>query len=397
MTPARAATAPGPLFSGCTAVILPPGPMSFHSIAGLPLIQRTALSALRAGFEAVVALAPSDPNALRALFARDARTAAIPVVADACDAAIATQSVALIPSDCVITTGALERVRGAELDGRPRRFGGLDAGIDLGPRAGLVIERGSASFVGPAAPAAFADGELCIPVSDAGAVAGAERALLATLGSPSDGPIARFDRALSTRISRYLVRTPLRPNHITTIGTLIGFAGAWCLAQGTYASAVLGTLLFWVAVVVDGCDGEVARLKFQESRLGYLYDVTTDNIVHAAIFFGIGLGLYRADPSQPFVALGALLVGGLICATAATLTLLVPEPPGEQPPPHSARGRWRRRLLRGFESLMNRDFAYALLALALLGHLDWFLWGAAFGTYVYAGALVLVYRWRNAD
>ncbi len=372
MTPAHAEAETEPRLVGCTAVLLPPGPMSFHPVAGLPLIQRIALSALRADFAAVVALAPADPAALRALLDRDPRTAAIPLIADLHDGAIATQSVALIPSDCVVTGGALAHVCHAQPDARPR--------FSAAPMA-----------------APFPPGELCVPVADPAAVARAERCLLSTLGSPSDGPIARFDRALSTRISRHLVRTPLRPNHITTIGTLIGLAGAWSLAQGTYASGLLGTLLFWFAVIVDGCDGEVARLKFQESRLGYLYDITTDNIVHAAVFLGLGVGLYRADPSQPFVALGVALVGGLICATAATMTFLVPEPPGQQPPPRTARGRWRRRLLRGFEMLMNRDFAYALLALAVLGRLEWFLWGAAFGTYVYAGALVLVYRWRDAE
>src|SRR5262249_58312724 len=122
------------------------------------------------------------------------------------------------------------------------------------------------------------DDGFCMPVPDAPAAAAAERALvrrLVALTADSDGPIARLDRAVSTRISRYLVRTPLRPNHITTIGTLVGFAGAWWLARGTYASGIVGTLLFWLAVIIDGCDGEVARLKFQESRFGYLYDITT--------------------------------------------------------------------------------------------------------------------------
>ncbi|MGD9763587.1 MAG: CDP-alcohol phosphatidyltransferase family protein [Candidatus Binatia bacterium] len=387
-------TTPAPC--NCTAVILPPAAMSFHPVAGLPLIQRVALSALRAGFDSVVALAPFEAARLRAVFARDARTAAIPVVADARDSLIATDRVALVPSDCVLTTGALQRVRSAHLNGRPVAFGSAGDGIVVGPRASLTASGGCVAFEGAAERGALA-GELCVRVSDPASAAAAERALLATLGSPSDGPIARFDRALSTRISRYLVRTPLRPNHITTIGTCTGFAGAWALAQGTYLSGVLGTLLFWVAVIIDGCDGEVARLKFQESRLGYLYDITTDNLVHAAIFFGIGAGLYRADPTQPFLALGALLVGGLICATAATMTLLVPESPAGQAPARTARGRWRQRLLRGFEALMNRDFAYPLFGLALLGRLDWFLWGAAFGTYVYAAALVLVYRWREAD
>lgn len=378
--------------AACTAVILPPTAMSFHPVAGLPIVQRIALSALRGGFEAVVALAPDDGAALRAVFARDPRTAVIPIVADASAAAITTERVALIPSSCVVTAEALTHMRAVPLNGTPLRFGAAGDGVVVGPRAALM----TGATAPAAAPAALED-TLCLPVASAADAADAERALLATLGSPNDGPIARFDRALSTRISRHLVRTPLRPNHITTIGTAIGLTGAWCLAQGTYAWELLGALLFWFAVIVDGCDGEVARLKFLESRFGYLYDVTTDNIVHAAIFAGMGVGLYRADPTQPFLLLGALLVGGLIAATAATMTLLVPEPTGEQPPPRTSRGRWRRRLLRGFEALMNRDFAYLVLALAVCGKLHWFLWGAAFGTYVYAGALVLVYRWRDAE
>ena len=41
-------------------------------------------------------------------------------------------------------------------------------------------------------------------------------------------------------------------NHITTIGTLIGFLGAWCLAQGAYGFGVLGTLLLQRQQAVGG-------------------------------------------------------------------------------------------------------------------------------------------------
>jgi phosphatidylglycerophosphate synthase len=379
--------------------------MSFHPIAGVPLIQRTALSALRGGFDAVVAIAPGDGRALRALFAGDPRTAAIPVVGGALEAAISTERVAIIPSDCVVNTATLERVHAAECNGRPVVLRGADdgAGIVLGPRSCLaaLADSSLAGAAGAAATETVAlDGALCMPVPDAHAAASAERALLrhlAALTADSDGPIARFDRAISIRLSRYLVRTPLRPNHITAIGTTIGFTGAWALAHGTYGYGVLGTLLFWLAVIIDGCDGEVARLKFQESRFGYLFDVATDNVVHVAIFVGLGLGIYRTAPDGYLPWLVALGVGGFAAAAAATMLTLVRNPPAQTAPPRSRRGKLRQRLLRGFEALMNRDFAYGLLALALIGRLDWFLWGAAFGTYAYAGALVLVYRWRDAD
>jgi phosphatidylglycerophosphate synthase len=386
--------------SSCTAVILPPTAMSFAPIAGIPLVMRIALSALRADFDAVVALAP-DGRALRALFATDARTAAIPVVGSAVEAAIRSDRVALIPSDCLVDRAALAQVTAATCNGHPvvlRATGG--GGIVLGPRSCIEIaaERGALAL-GDDAPSLPAGAALCRTIPDGRAAADAEDELIRRLAAETaetDGPLARLDRALSTRLSRILVRTPLRPNHITAIGTLIGFAGAWSLAQGTYACDVLGALLFWAAVIIDGCDGEVARLKFQETRFGYIFDVTTDNLVHVAIFIGLGVGMYRAAPDGALPWLIALLVGGFGCATAATMLTLVRNPPVATLQPRTRRGRIRQQLLRGFEALMNRDFAYVLLALAVIGRLGWFLWGAAFGTYVYAAALVVVYRWRDA-
>src|SRR5262245_8634813 len=105
--------------SSCTAIILPPRDISFHRVAGVPLIQRTALSALRSGFDAVVALAPGDGRPVRSLFAGDQRTAVIPVVGGALDAAVTTERVAYIPSDCLVDARALAQVYAAECNGRP--------------------------------------------------------------------------------------------------------------------------------------------------------------------------------------------------------------------------------------------------------------------------------------
>ena len=114
-------------------------------------------------------------------------------------------------------------------------------------------------------------------------------------------------------------------------------------------------------MIVDGCDGEVARLKMQESRFGYLFDVVTDNIVHVAIFVAIGVGQYRAAPSESHVLLAVLLLSGLALSLVASYVCLIRHPPVQRLAPRSRKGKLRKRLLLAFEAVMNRDFAYVLL------------------------------------
>jgi 1L-myo-inositol 1-phosphate cytidylyltransferase / CDP-L-myo-inositol myo-inositolphosphotransferase len=200
------------------------------------------------------------------------------------------------------------------------------------------------------------------------------------------------------RLSRWLVRhTRLRPNHITIIGTSVGLLAAAVLSIGTYGAGIAGTLLFLCATIIDGCDGEVARLTFRESAFGQKFDVITDNIVHVAIFAGLALGLYHHDPAGHYGWLIGILLGGFACDSVVTYFFLVRRPGfARHGTPVSFRGKVRQRLLRGMEAMMNRDFAYLLLAFALVGRLQWFFWGTAFGTYAFAIVLVWIYRWRDA-
>jgi len=372
-----------------TAVILPPRSGSFLVVAGVPLIQRVAISAQRAGYERVVALAGDDEVRLRALLCDDARSRGVRVVAGDEYVGGDGEGVTYLPSDHLLTAATLARVRAVEANGTPALFQAEGATNGDG-----ILVAASPADSAQARPLRL-DGEVFVAVRDAAEVDAAERRLIAALPgetAATDGPLARFDRLVSTRVSRLLVRTPLRPNHITAFGTAVGFAAALAFSRGTYAYGVLGALLFWCAVIIDGCDGEVARLKFLESRFGYLFDVTTDNIVHVAIFAGLGVGEVDAASARWLVP---VFVVGFLLASAATYLCLIRNPPVEGAPT-TRRGRLRQRLLAAFEALMNRDFAYLLLALAMIGRLRWFLWCAAFGTYVYAAALAVVYSSREA-
>ena len=91
---------------------------------------------------------------------------------------------------------------------------------------------------------------------------------LACQTEADDSFLARhFDRRISRSISKRLVHTRTTPNQITLGGMMIGLLGALLLSQPGYWPKLIGALLFLLCVVVDGVDGEVARLKLQESPL----------------------------------------------------------------------------------------------------------------------------------
>lgn len=395
-------------------VILAPSRGSRVRVAGVPLALRAVLSAVRAGFERVVVLTSAVAE-MRELVG-DARVKDGHVDVAERVRVEPMQEITLVASDVVVTAAALRRLATAP-SGEVRlvapageaalaRCLGRDlitsvAGADA-REATMDVDDAAASFARLRAAGAremTLDGEICRHVVTPDDVTDTEAALCARLradSAPTDGVLARaVDRRVSCALSRRIVRhTALRPNHVTMLGTAIGLGGAALLAGGTYAAGVAGTLLFLLAAVVDGCDGEVARLTFRESAFGQKLDVTTDNIVHLAIFIGLALGAHRRYPDGHVVALGALLLGGFALDGVLSYYYLVVRTDWRLAPDEvaSAGAHLRRRVLSGLEALMNRDFAYLLVLLALIDRLHWFLWGAAIGSYVFAATFVLLER-----
>jgi hypothetical protein len=59
-----------------------------------------------------------------------------------------------------------------------------------------------------------------------------------------DAPLARWvDRRLSWRLSYWLAHTPLKPNHVTIVNTLLGFLSGWLFTLG-YSARLAGAVMF---------------------------------------------------------------------------------------------------------------------------------------------------------
>jgi phosphatidylglycerophosphate synthase len=202
-----------------------------------------------------------------------------------------------------------------------------------------------------------------------------------------------FERKLSLALTRHLVNGPMTPNQMSVLSILVGLSGAWCMGMGTRSWQVAGASLFLAHSILDGCDGEIARVKMQESRLGGMLDFWGDNVVHSAVFGAIAWDwAARADAGWPLL-LGALAVGGTF-ASATLIWHFTLRTHREEGPLYTSvsTGREKGAFVRLADFLTRRDFIYLVLLLALVGHLDWFLLAGAFGTPSFALGLAWTYR-----
>ena len=121
----------------------------------------------------------------------------------------------------------------------------------------------------------------------------AEQILCKSSIKPTDGLISRlFNRPISLRISKLLLKFRINPNSISFISFIIGVLSAFFFSMGNYLSIVIGGLLAQFTSIVDGCDGEIARLKFQQSNYGGWFDAVLDRYADALIIFGMTYGYW---------------------------------------------------------------------------------------------------------
>jgi phosphatidylglycerophosphate synthase len=99
-------------------------------------------------------------------------------------------------------------------------------------------------------------------------------------------------RPIARRIVDLLVHTPITPNQVTLIAALIGVAAGITVGFSVGRPRVLltgGGLLF-LSVVLDCCDGQLARRKGISSTYGAILDGIGDYAVGLAL--GIGGSMY---------------------------------------------------------------------------------------------------------
>ncbi|MBZ0160679.1 MAG: CDP-alcohol phosphatidyltransferase family protein [bacterium] len=229
------------------------------------------------------------------------------------------------------------------------------------------------------------DNTRCVRVLNREDLCSAERWLLRGLIKDTEGFMSKHvERKISLAVTRRLVDTDITPNQMTAVSVAIGVLGALFFFSTMPAYQLTGALLFLLHSILDGCDGEIARLKYLESRLGGILDFWGDNAVHSAVFMCIGLGWQMAiKASFPLVLAASAVIGTLLSAGFVyrqTMRNKTDEGPlftsvttSEAPS----------RLSTIADTLARRDFIYLVVILSAFGKAHWFLVLAAFGSPIF--------------
>ncbi len=140
----------------------------------------------------------------------------------------------------------------------------------------------------------------------------ARRRLLHRVSKPQeDGFISRFiNRLISAQITGFILDHPrlrnLSPNQISLISFGIVIAGAALFAVSGYIASIIAGILVQIGSIIDGCDGEIARLTYRKSRFGAWFDTILDRYADLGVTIGITSGAWAVYQS-PWVWLGGIL------------------------------------------------------------------------------------------
>ncbi len=117
-------------------------------------------------------------------------------------------------------------------------------------------------------------------------------------------PLKSVISEILSPLTGLIVKTGIKPNHLTILGLLVGFLSAYLIAIG---HILAGGIFILISGFFDILDGALARNQVLVSEFGGFLDSVLDRYVDVAIF--IALGIYGINWLYVAIAMsGALLV-----------------------------------------------------------------------------------------
>ncbi|MFA4955276.1 MAG: CDP-alcohol phosphatidyltransferase family protein [Patescibacteria group bacterium] len=199
--------------------------------------------------------------------------------------------------------------------------------------------------------------------------------------------IGKRARFFSIHFTRLFLKTKITPNQITFLSVLVFFCGISLFLTLNRGWMVLGWVIIFFSVVLDGCDGEVARFRQTRSPVGGIYaEPVSHDFQYGFMFLPLSLAATWSTGNIWFLVLGNLAaVSKLITRLIETRYWSLIQPSQitpEQAAEHRKKYTDRPAYLRFISWAKRNTFSsngmlIPLAIVALGGWLEWFV--AAYG------------------
>ena len=132
----------------------------------------------------------------------------------------------------------------------------------------------------------------------------------------NDGSISKYiNRPISQWITSKITDYPLTPNQISIVVFFVSMLSGLIISMEGYFFLLLGALLAQLSSILDGCDGEIARLKLLKSKFGGWFDQVLDRYSDLFIFTGLTFHTYFIHKTLTVFFIGFIAVGGKIISS----------------------------------------------------------------------------------
>ena len=138
-------------------------------------------------------------------------------------------------------------------------------------------------------------------VTDKRSAHAAKNMLFDQVSKATSGTVARLlNVRISVPISKLIVDTGISPNMVTFFMVLCPglFAAYLATRPDDYLRLVCAGVLWQLASILDGCDGEIARVKLAETKFGAWFDTITDNLAYLCGYVALMIGMWHLYPGN---------------------------------------------------------------------------------------------------
>ncbi|MDB4987672.1 MAG: uncharacterized protein JWN04_2850 [Myxococcaceae bacterium] len=116
-------------------------------------------------------------------------------------------------------------------------------------------------------------------------------------------------RPLAYAFCKLIFRTSVTPNQVTLLAIFLGLSAAACWVEGSRSAMIWGGALLWIAAIMDGADGILARAKNMQSAFGRALDGTADMLVGLSTAAACLWHLFATGADWTTILLGLCAVG----------------------------------------------------------------------------------------